>query len=175
MQQVELDMWVIKAQQGDEKALLGLFLHYQTQLIHFAYGITRDRSMAQDATQEAWLTIVKNIRGLQETKAFRSWIYRAVRWAALDQLRIAKIYANGVCEQDVETLPCNEKNRDEGLVATIKQLPHDEYQAIYLFYFAQLTLVEIALIQEVPVGTVKTRLYRGRNKLKNILENKNEC
>lgn len=171
MQHAEVDMWVIKAQQGDEKALVALLQHYQTPLLQFAYGITRDSSLAQDATQEAWFTIVKNIRRLQETQAFRSWIYRAVKWAALEQLRSAKKCRADTSLQDVEQVTSSETIHHEVLIGAIKQLPHNEYQAIYLFYFAQLSLVEIALIQEVPVSTVKTRLFRGRTKLKNLLEN----
>lgn len=171
MQQAELDMLVIMAQQGDERALLTLFSHLNPALLQFAYRLTKELSLAQDATQTAWLKVVSHITELKNPRLFRSWLYRAVRWASIDLLRQQQINLSRYAEQGVEDIAEDQTDSNGDLNAAIASLPADEYQAIYLFYFAQLSLLDIALIQEVPVGTVKTRLYRARTKLKIVLEN----
>ena len=171
MLQAELDMLVIRAQQGDEPALLLLFEHYQPSLVQFAYRLLRDHYLAQDAVQNAWLRILTSLRGLENPAVFKSWIYRAVKWTATDLLRQVKIQQQRSSEQSVEELVADNSSTHDSLNAALQGLPADEYQAIYLFYFAQLSVVEIALVQEVPVGTVKTRLFRAKAKLKVTLEN----
>lgn len=174
MQQVELDMLVLRAQQGDEPALLLLFQHYHPSLVQFAYRLVRDHSLAQDAVQNAWLKTVSGLRSLQNPLVFKSWIYRSVKWSATDLLRQVQVQQQRFSEQLVEDIVAEPEQAQDELMAALQTLPADEYQAIYLFYFAQLTLVEIALVQEVPVGTVKTRLFRAKAKLKLTLENQHE-
>lgn len=174
MLQAELDMLVLRAQQGDEPALLLLFEHYQCALLQFAYRLLRDHSLAQDAVQNAWLTTLKNLRALHNPAVFKSWIYRAVSWSATDLLRQAQLQQQRSSTQTVDELVVEPTVNNDELTQALQGLPADEYQAIYLFYFAQLSIIEIALVQEVPVGTVKTRLFRAKAKLKVTLENEDE-
>ncbi|KXI29612.1 RNA polymerase sigma factor [Paraglaciecola hydrolytica] len=174
MQQVELDMLVIRAQQGDEPALLLLFEHYQPALLQFAYRLLGEHSAAQDAVQNAWLKTLKNLRALHNPAVFKSWIYRALRWSATDLLRQLHIQQQRSSELAVDEVESENSVAHDSLTAALKGLPEDEYLAVYLFYFTQLSLVEIALVQEVPVGTVKTRLFRAKAKLKVTLENDHE-
>jgi RNA polymerase sigma factor (sigma-70 family) len=174
MLQAELEMLVLKAQQGDEPALLRLFEHYQPALVQFAYRVLPDHSLAQDAVQNAWLKTLNNLRGLHNPAVFKCWIYRAVKWSATDLLRQCHIQQQRSSTQEVDELVAEQQAIHDELSDALQGLPADEYQAIYLFYFAQLTVVEIALVQEVPVGTVKTRLFRAKAKLKVTLENTDE-
>lgn len=174
MLQAELDLLVMKAQQGNEGALLVLFQHYQPGLIQFAYGLLREQASAQDAVQNAWLKILNKLPSLSHPEVFKSWIYRAVRWSATDILRQRQLQRQRQSEQVPEELAQASEQTNDTLHSALQGLPADEYQAIHLFYFSQLTVVEIALVQEVPVGTVKTRLFRAKAKLKVTLENQHE-
>ena len=104
MLQAELDLLVMKAQQGNEGALLVLFQHYQPGLVQFAYGLLRDHSHAQDAVQNAWLKTLNKLPGLSHPEVFKSWIYRAVRWSATDILRQRQLQQQRHSEQAPEEL-----------------------------------------------------------------------
>jgi RNA polymerase sigma factor (sigma-70 family) len=171
MQHAEQEMWVLLAQQGDESALLKLYQCFQPALLQFAFRLTRERSSAHDAVQTAWLKVLQNLRRLEEPAAFKSWLYRGVQWAATDWLRQRSIEESRFSSSQSDELSAQEKPVSHGLDALLQQLPAEEYQAVYLFYYAQLQVREIALVQAVPVATVKTRLFRGRAKLKNLMEN----
>jgi RNA polymerase sigma factor (sigma-70 family) len=173
MQQAELDMLVLMAQQNDERALFLLFEHYQPSLLQFAFRLTRDQQLAQDAVQNMWVKILLSLRRLENPAVFKSWIFRSLKWAANDLLRQRQTNQQRSSDISVEELeqhstPVTSEN--DALNTALLQLPVEEYQAVYLFYFEQLTIVDIALVQEVPIGTVKTRLYRGKAKMKLTLE-----
>lgn len=171
MVQAELHILVLLAQQGDEKALLCLFNNLQPMAIQFAFKLIGEQSLAQDATQNAWLKVVANLVNLKNPEVFKSWLFRAVRWACLDILRQQQTDKQNISDTPVEDVTDLQVDVNEEVIQAMKTLPDEENQAIYLFYFVQLSLVEIALIQEVPVGTVKTRLFRAKAKLKLQLEN----
>lgn len=174
MQQAKLDMLVLMAQQGDEHALFLLFEHYQPSLMQFAFRMTGEAQLTQDAVQNMWGKIFIVLRRLENPAVFKSWIFRALKWSVNDLLRLRQINQHRQSDLPIEelvapTMPHADPN--DVLNKALSCLPEIEYQAIYLFYFEQMSLVEIGLIQEVPIGTVKTRLFRARAKLKITLEN----
>ena len=174
MLQAEQDALVVLAQQGDEDAFTMLYRKLTPELIRFGFRVCRDHQMASDLVQEVWLSSLKSIRRLDDPRVFRSWMYRAVKWKALDAVR----YTNRVTELDERELAevAEESESDESrvLLSLVSQLPQEEQQTVYLFYASELKLDEIAIVLEVPVGTVKSRLNRSRNKLKDLWEKQNE-
>lgn len=169
MNRAEEDLLVLAAQEGNERAFEYLFRHYHRRLVHFAAGLCRDRELASEAVQEAWIRIAKRIRRLEDPRAFRSWLYRAVRWQVLDKLKrpreplepldesvIASPQVAGALEHPVD------------LRSLIGQLPAPDRQALHLFYLDEMKIREIALVLEVPAGTIKSRLNRARNRLREL-------
>lgn len=177
MLQAEQDALVLLAQSGNEKALAMLFAEVHPGLMRFAYKLCADSQLASDVVQDAWLKSMKNLLRLNDPRAFKSWVYRAVRWTALDQLRQQKTRGNiqQAIAQDVQTEESPEPEQKRwSLNEMMAALPENEKQAVYLFYHEDMRLSEIAIVQDVPLGTVKTRLFRAKAKIKTLLEKQDE-
>ena len=87
MQQAQLDLLVMEAQSGNQAAFACLIEWFHPQLVKFATQLCGSHALAQDAVQEAWIKISKKIRQLNDPRAFKSWLFRAVRWQTLDMLK----------------------------------------------------------------------------------------
>jgi len=168
MLQAEEDLLVIAAQDGNHKAFEILVLRYQKPLVRFAYKISNDRDLACDAVQDSWIKSTKNLRQLKDPRAFKSWIYRLVKWRVTDLLRVQvknkarfdnEINDNLVVENQVSSDSQND------LSMAVNRLPAKEKQMIHLFYLDEMTIAEVAIILEIPAGTVKSRLNRARKLL----------
>lgn len=160
------ELLVISAQAGNEAAFAELYQNLYQPLVKFAYKLCGHHDWAQDAVQDVWLDTAKKLRKLQDPKAFRSWMFRAVRWRCIDLAR----KANKTQSLDGQKEATEEiKVEDSGLLKLIDQLPEVERQAIYLFYLEEMSLAEISIVLEVPQGTLKSRLNRARKHLKTLL------
>jgi len=173
MNQAEHDMLVIDAQDGSRRAFDVLVRHHHQNLLRFAYSLCWDAALAQDAVQDAWIKVAGRFRALDDPRAFRGWLYHAVRWRVVDLQR--KRY------RDDQPLEGDEGSRDKtaerdtriDLAAAIYGLPDKERQVLQLFYVSGLTIPEIVLVLDVPAGTVKSRLHRARGFLKDHFEGEN--
>lgn len=175
MIQAEVDLLVLSVQQGNEQAFALLYRFYLKPLLGFSFKLSNDKEIAQDAVQESWIKISKNIRQLSDPRTFKSWIYRMVRWKTLDLLRSRSIHSERFesYDESSESLkyPFSEDNKqaeklDKNLDIAIRALPKTEREMIHLFYLDDLRVPEIAIVLEIPIGTVKSRLSRARSLLK---------
>lgn len=173
MNQAEHDLLVIDAQDGSRRALDVLVRHHHRNLLRFAYSLSRDTALAQDAVQDAWIKVAGRLRRLDDPRAFRGWIYHAVRWRVFDLLKRSHRNERSLdtADADAET-PSGDDDRDRGidLGAAIADLPGADRETLQLFYISGLTIPEIAVILDIPSGTVKSRLHRARNQLRQRLE-----
>ena len=174
MLQAEQDALVMLAQKGNNKALEMLFRHVSPGMSRYAYRLCGDADLAQEVVQDVWVKSLKTLRRLEDPRAFKSWIFRAVKWRALDTLRKGK--ADNKLKEKAFQPEQEEQNVDteHNLSALIAELPHGEKQLVYLFYQEEMQLGEISIIEEIPVGTVKSRLNRARQRLKDKLEKEHE-
>lgn len=172
MNQAEHDMLVIDAQDGSRGALDALVRHHHRDLLRFAYSLCRDTALAQDAVQDAWIKVARRLRTLDDPRAFRGWVYHAVRWRVGDLVRRA--HRSDRPLDGAEAAPDCSADRDRGidLAAAIAGLPKIERQGLQLFYVSGLTIPEIAVVLEIPTGTVKSRLHRARGLLKEHFDGK---
>ncbi len=161
------ELLVISAQAGNEAAFAELYQMMFQPLVKFAYKLCGHHDWAQDAVQDVWLDTAKKLRKLEDPKAFRSWMFRAVRWRCIDLAR----KANKTQQLDVHEEQALEElqSKDSGLQKMIEKLPEVERQAIYLFYLEEFSVAEISIVLEVPQGTVKSRLNRARKNLKALI------
>ena len=176
MDKARLELWVIEAQSGCEKSFEKLCRHYHPALLRFSFKICGDENIARDAVQNSWMKLTKTLRRLQDPRAFKSWVYRLVRWQTLD---IVKRSSNEFIEftstelNDEIYVEHEEESIDteDKLKTLLTSLSELDKQVIHLFYLEEMRLVEIAHVLEVPVGTIKSRLNRARNNLKAQLNN----
>ncbi|PCJ50276.1 MAG: RNA polymerase subunit sigma-24 [Gammaproteobacteria bacterium] len=172
MFQAEEDLLVIAAQSGNLKAFNFLIIKYQKPLLRFAYKLSNDHELANDAVQDSWIKLTNNLRQLKDPRAFKSWIYRRVKWRVTDLLRQKTRHRERIGEElkdSCELVNKSSTENDSELLVVINQLPPTEKQIIYLFYLDEMKLSEIAAILDIPIGTVKSRLNRARNLLRQIM------
>jgi RNA polymerase sigma-70 factor (ECF subfamily) len=175
MRDAEHDLLVLDAQRGQRRALDALVRHHHADLVRYAHSLCHEPAMARDAVQEAWITVSGRLRRLDDPRAFRSWLYHAVRWRTLDAQRRRQRRAETSLEHvddDVLAGPDDRDRRDQriGLEAALDALPALERETLDLFYRRGLGVREIAHVQDVPAGTVKSRLFRARQQLQQTLE-----
>lgn len=175
MIQAEIDLLVMSVQQGNKQAFAMLYRFYLKPLLGFSFKLSNDKEIANDAVQESWIKVSKNIRQLNDPRTFKSWIYRLVRWKTLDLLKARTRRqerfesfdeSSQVDDATVTTNLISDSSLDEGLTIAINSLPNTEREMIHLFYLDDLRISEIAIVLNIPSGTVKSRLSRARNLLK---------
>lgn len=173
MRQAEHDLLVLDARAGRRAAMDALVAHHHLDLVRYATSLCGDLALARDAVQDAWLTVTRRLRKLDDPRAFRSWIYHAARWRTLDLVRRRQRRAESSID-DVEpaALAAPDGHRDRSLTieAALEALPPVERETLQLFYRRGLAIREIAHVHHVPLGTVKSRLHRARIQLQDAIE-----
>lgn len=177
MNQAEHDMLVLEAQDGSTRALERLVRHHDRNLLRFAWSLCGDRPTAQDAVQDAWMRISRRLRRLEDPRAFRGWLYHAVRWRVMDLLRQPHRRGEPLDDDgphaDRSSDP-GRRDRDMDLARAIDGLPAIERETLQLFYVSGLRIAEIAVVLDIAPGTVKSRLARARDRLKQSLQGEDD-
>jgi RNA polymerase sigma-70 factor (ECF subfamily) len=174
---------IAAAQGGDREAFNDLVVHYQGLAYNVAYRVVGDAEMAADATQNAFLSAY---RGLPRFRggSFKSWLLRIVTNACYDELRAKKrrrsvpldadpeLAWEEWTEADTERPDEHVERQDLGraIQRAMAELPAEQRAAIVLCDIQGMSYDEIADTLHVSLGTVKSRLSRGRRKLRDFLQ-----
>ena len=165
---------VLEYQKGNREALDMLVKRYHKDFYRFAVWYTRDVELAGDIVQDGWTTIIKKLNTLKNPNSFKSWALQIIVRKSQDQFsktaRTKKFKENYRQDDDVEIVP--EDERAEKLIQlrkAISALSFDQQMVIRLFYTEGHSLKEISTVLSISEGTVKSRLYHAREKLKSIL------
>jgi RNA polymerase sigma-70 factor (ECF subfamily) len=168
---------VRRAKRGDQAAVDALLrAHYDT-VRAICHRIVINKSDAEDATQVALISIVRALQSFDGRSKFSTWIYRIATNAALDEVRRIQRRPLPTDKESVYDSPSGDHtsavDAQMDVSAALAQLPEEYRTTIVLRHVADLDYEEIAAIQGVPVGTVRSRLARGRAQLAEILGNQN--
>jgi RNA polymerase sigma factor (sigma-70 family) len=165
---------VRRAQQGDQEAFEAFVLGSHARLLRVAQGVLRDRHVAEDATQQAFLDIWRDIRRLRDPAKFEGWSYRLLlrvcyaeakrmpKWVSDSQIPIA-------AEPRVGDVFGVVVDRDQ-LRRGFEHLSPDHRAVIVLRYLADLTPEQVAEALGIPRKTVYSRLGRAMDALRAALE-----
>ncbi len=172
---------VIAAQRGDTAAMDQLLRRHYDRVHAVARriaGATRD---ADDAAQEAMIRIVRNLDRFDGRSAFSTWVYRIATNAALDELRRRRRRPHLHVVHDDDALPepvdeMADRTVDAvadrlAIEAALVDLPEEFKAPVVLRDVGDLDYAEIATVLDVPVGTVKSRIARGRRMMVERLGN----
>ncbi len=175
---IQDELLVLQCQEGDGDALKMLIQRWQPRLGGLACRLTGEREAARDIVQEAWLAIVRGLSRLDDPARFRSWAYRIVRNKCADWTR--RRVVRRAAAKDLQEAAATVGDRvSTGSDATcdvarlreaLSELPPDQRAILSLHYLDGMPVAEIARVLDVPKGTVKSRLYHARNRLKQTLE-----
>ncbi|MEY4173826.1 MAG: hypothetical protein RI900_991 [Actinomycetota bacterium] len=173
---------VAAAQQGDRRAMESLLRAQHDRIHAVCRRITGNEADAADATQEALIAVVRGLPRFDGRSAFSTWVYRIATNTSLDELRRRRrrpLTANHHDDDrsDPEPVaegpgPDSEAMGDRQLIeAALRRLPEEFRVPVVLRDVADLDYAEIAETLGVPVGTVKSRIARGRGMLAELLGN----
>ncbi|MEL6110306.1 MAG: sigma-70 family RNA polymerase sigma factor [Planctomycetota bacterium] len=179
------DEWlVLRCQGGDSKALTMLVERWQPRLLAFAIRVLGERDAAEDAVQTSWVDIVKRIRSVKDPKAIRPWLFRVVANKCTDIVRRRSKRRKSESAERADEVPDPgvEKRRREAdrteriarLRGVMKTLDEGHREVLRMHYQDGLTVDVIAKQLSIPAGTVKSRLYHARQKLKQSLTGEND-
>lgn len=176
------------ARKGDRRAFNQLVLHYQGLAYNVAYRILGDPDAAADATQDAFFSAYRAMPKFRGG-IFKSWLLRIVTNACYDQLRVKQrrptsslddlpieadhtYYLKDSAEQPDEYVERQELNRF--IEAGIATLPLEQRTVLVLSDVQGMSYEEVADVLNISLGTVKSRLSRGRAKLRDYMWQKGE-
>jgi len=175
---------IVRLKQGDIDGLEALVRQHQVQAVRTAYLITRDRAMAEDIVQAAFLRAYERISQFDARRPFGPWFLRSVANDAIKAATRRKYLvsletsAEGG-DRSLEDLLADPTPRPASLVETIEtreavwaalgKLPPAQRAAIVLRYYLGLSEAEMATELACPPGTVKWRLHAARNRLRTLL------
>jgi RNA polymerase sigma-70 factor (ECF subfamily) len=176
-----VDSWlVLRTRSGDNKALGLLVKRWHKKLCKQVYWYTRDMNDAKDIVQDCWPVIIRKIHTLKEPRNFGSWALSIVTRKALDSLRKNNREAKNNAqfyEGNSETIKDANLEESDNLIlilrTSIKKLPEGSQMILNLFYLEELSIKQIGEILDLPQGTIKSRLFNAREKLKTIIKKKN--
>lgn len=174
---------IAAAQRGDQAAFRELVETYQSMLFNAAYRIMDDEEAAADATQETLLSAYRALKTFRGG-SFKAWMLRIVTNACYDQLRRKKrrptsslealLVGPGIHRAFTDRIEDPESyvlRQDLGqtIQCGLRTLSVDQRTAVVLSDMHGLSYPEIAEIVGVPVGTIKSRISRGRSRLRDYL------
>lgn len=171
-----------RASGGDPAAFNRLMEAHERRMYAVALRMCGNREDAQDCLQEAMLRVYRAIAGFKGQSSFSTWVYRITMNTCLDELRRKKNRPNtsldslldaGWSPADDSSAPEKHAVRSEAmhhLHQAIRELPEDMRAAVVLRDIHGLTYDEIARSLDTNVGTIKSRISRGREKLREKLK-----
>lgn len=145
--------------------------HY-AELFRYAYRLSGQVADAEDLTQQAFLTAQKKLNQVREQAHVRSWLFTITRNAYLKSVRSqpAETHVSLDVVGDPEDDPAADLPVDsEQLQAVLDEMPEEFRTPLILFYFEEFSYKDIAGQLEVPIGTVMSRLSRGKTFLRRRL------
>jgi RNA polymerase sigma-70 factor, ECF subfamily len=165
---------VVMTLRGNSEAFATLVERYDRAVYHLAYRTLRDVEEARDATQEAFFKAFRSLRTFKPGAKFSTWIFAITYHACCDRLNRRKHYSGEELPERADAAPGPEHQviaLDESarLRAAIDALPEKYRAVVTLFHLQGRQYEEIATVLGLPMGTVKTHLFRAKEQLRRLL------
>ena len=171
---------------GDRDLFTTLVSRYEKRLVNYVYRITHRYEEAHDLAQEIFVKVYLALDRYDPKYQFSTWLFRIAQNSAIDALRKKSIAEVPLARQSSDEEPQGKEREfaDDGISPyralknkqlsaaidnAVERLPADYRELIQLRHFAELSYEEIASMKKLPLGTVKNKLFRARNLLKESL------
>ena len=162
---------VERARRGEHDAFTALVVAIGDDLFRVARLILRDRERAEDAVQDAFVRVWRELPRLRDTDRFEAWATRVLVNACHDESRRARRRADVRVVPELEGPDASDQViARERLDRGFARLPLEQRIVLVLHHYADLSLEEIALTTGRPVGTVKSRLHYATHSMRAALE-----
>lgn len=169
---------VQKIKEGNRESLALLWQRYSKNVLNLAYRMMKDRDQAEDILMDVFALVPKAIQNFRGESSLGTWLYRLTANASLMKLRAQKRHRELEDDhlEDIEELAlgskfaeCNNSYNPQLLEAALSKLNAQTRSMLWLKDAEGLDIKDIAEIFDMPEGTVKARLSRARNFVKNII------
>jgi len=178
------ELIVVMCQLGEPAGFDALVLRWHEPVWRYVRRLIGDDQASADVVQDVWLRVIRGIARVREPNKFGAWLFGVARRTVMDHLRTRYAGAAEIAV-DVSDLP---DAADEDSVASdlqserdlsrldeaLDELPVVERDVLVLFYLQELSLIEMADVLGIPVGTVKSRLHRARRLLRDRIAAREE-
>ena len=156
-----------------------IMIEYGNELVRLAFSYVKDTEIAKDMVQNTFIKCYKNLDSFRFDAQIKTWLYRITINECKDYLKSwnykmvqVKSFIN---ETAKSILPSTEKTvidkyNNEEIKDTIFSLPKVYREVVYLYYYNALKTEEIAIVLDIPVNTVKTRLRRAKQRLESMIK-----
>lgn len=174
MQQLQDTDIILLVLKGEQHAFSILVERYQHFVFTLTLKYTGSREEAEELAQDVFVKAYRSLSGFKGNSKFSTWLYTIAHTTSLSHLRRKKPNTTPVNE-DLHHAASNginsieNRSRQVWMAKMIRQLEQNEAEVITLFYLAEQSIEEIALITGQTQGNVKVRLFRARQKLKQLL------
>lgn len=168
------ELLVVRCQLGEPEAFDALIARWHRPLWQYIRRMIGRDEEARDLLQEVWVRVIRGIARLRDGSRLRAWLFGIARRTLMDRLR-REYAAIPIGDIDVSELaadgePIDNESDLASLDAALETLPTIEREVLTLFYLRDLSLAELADALSVPVGTVKSRLFRARKLLRAAMQ-----
>ncbi len=174
-----------QVKKGDQNAFAEIVDLYKDKIYQLCYRMLGNAHEAEDIAQEAFIRAYVNIHTYDMNKKFSTWLYRIATNLSIDRIRKKKpdyyldaevsgtdgltMYSQIAAEAALPEEELETMELQQTIQAEILKLPDKYRTVIVLKYIDELSLIEISEILDIPIGTVKTRIHRGREALRKQL------
>jgi RNA polymerase sigma factor (sigma-70 family) len=171
-----VDSLVVRARDGDDASYEALVRRFQDMAVGYGYSILRDFHLAEDAAQEAFFEAYRNLSKLREPAAFPGW-FRRIVFKQCDRItrdrQITTVPLDDGPErasaQPTQAQSMEESEMKNQILEAVGSLPEHERAAVMLYYISGYSQKEVGEFLDVPVTTVKKRLFSARDRLREML------
>ncbi|UOE95004.1 sigma-70 family RNA polymerase sigma factor [Alkalihalobacillus sp. LMS39] len=176
----ELEQVAVTTESIDKEVMIDhLINEYSDGLLHLVYTYVKNRTTAEDLTQEIILKCYEKSHQFHQHSSLKTWAYRIAINHCKDYVKSWHYRKITLNEKIIHALPSKSKNIEEEVIAkseednvtkAVMRLPIKYREIVFLHYYEELSLVEISNVSGVNLNTIKTRLKRAKELLKNEMK-----
>jgi RNA polymerase sigma-70 factor (ECF subfamily) len=167
-----------RARQGESPAWTALMRQHQEPIFRYAYLLMGDADEAEDIVQETFVHAYRALERFDSQRPMRPWLLRIAANLASNRRRSLGRYFSALQRLFLQEKPdqksveqqSSQTGRAHQVWEAVQQLKPADAQVIYLRYFLDLSTDEVAQALTVPAGTVKSRLHRASDRLRQVIE-----
>lgn len=172
----QLETIVHRCRDGERAAFEELFELYQPKLKYYVRRLDCDGANVDDILQDIWLTVIKEVQKLKDTKCFAVWLYRIARNKVYDGFRRKQNLAELPQEDQLPVSgdePSFDAEEGEKLHSALNNLKPHHREVLTLCFIEEMSYQSIAQVIDCGIGTVRSRIFYAKQALRKEMERQN--
>ncbi|SIN81142.1 RNA polymerase sigma-70 factor, ECF subfamily [Singulisphaera sp. GP187] len=174
----ELEFLVLRCQRGEPAAFEELVRDWERKLFFYVRRLVANEEDVWQILQEVWLQVLRGIRSLRDPRRLPVWLYAVTRNTVMSHHREEyardRILDAAERVESTQEPECDSVDDAELVYHGLAQLPRVDREVLTLFFLRDLSIDEVAEVLGIPPGTVKSRLFKAKKSLREILERQGE-